>query len=277
MQILLTPFAPRPKELDPIEGVGWGQRAALRLVSGPTYHKLELVTNITNPADIERVEVTLNGSAVWSVSGDTLVKMQHHGKHFAEEGRYVLNFGDNKHRTKIGVRQGDLVTLQGEIWFVYIQLKAKNGAAAPDMRARAKVLPSQDERFYLPRVYELTWHASSTGRTPFDWAERSPFLNIKRIHFKDASVERVRILRDRVEEFNSRKVDNAFDLAESEREQNPDWFSVDFTQDGFGADGMLNTAAREQLQFELDKTQTGSVPVIVEALEQVKALPSMGA
>lgn len=274
MDLLSTPFAPRPKELDPIEGVGWGQRASLRLVSGPTYHKIELVTDIADPADIERVELTLNGNHVWSVSGQTLVDAQEHAKHFVEPGRYVLNFGDNKHRTKIGVRQGDLVTLPGEIWFVYIQLKAKAEAATPMMRARAQVLPAQSERYYLPRFYELTWHAAATGRTPFDWAERNPFFNIKRIHFKDDSVERVRILRDRVEEFNASKVDNAYDLAEADREQNAGFFTLDFTASGFGADGLFNTAAREQLQFELEKSAPGSVPVIVEALEQVKPLPS---
>ncbi|MGR5080910.1 major capsid protein P2, partial [Photobacterium swingsii] len=57
MELLSTKFAPRPKELDPVEGVGWGNRATLRLVSGPTYHCIELVTDILDPKDIERVEV----------------------------------------------------------------------------------------------------------------------------------------------------------------------------------------------------------------------------
>ncbi|MBV7296827.1 major capsid protein P2 [Enterovibrio paralichthyis] len=275
MDLITQSFAPRPKELDPLEGVGWGQRASLRLVSGPTYHKLELVTNIADPTDIERIELTRNGAQVWSVSGDTLVKAQQHAKHYVQEGRYVLNFGDNKHRTKAGVRQGDLVTLPGEIWFVYITLKSKpQGTAAPAMRARAMVLPAHAERYYLPRMYELTWHASSDGRTPFDWSERNPFFNIKRIHFIDDSIQRVRILRDNKEELNVNKVDNAADLAEAEREQNAGWFSIDFTQSGFGAEGMLNTAAMQQLQFELDKTAPGSVRVVVEAIEQVKAIPS---
>ncbi|KLU99037.1 membrane protein, partial [Photobacterium aquae] len=52
------------------------------------------------------------------------------------------------------------------------------------------------------------------------------------------------------------------------------WFSLAFIRYGFGADGMLNTAARSQLAFELDKESVGSVPVIVEAVEQVTALPT---
>lgn len=277
MELIQTPFAPRAKELDPLEGVGWGNRASLRLVSGPTYHDLELVTNITNPEDIERVEVHLNGTPIINVSGSTLVNIQKHKKTFTEDGRIVIAFGESEYRTKIGVRQSDLVTKQGEIWFVYVTLKtspSNDAPATPSIRARAHVLPSQATRYYLPRLYELTWFAASTGRTPFDFAERSPYLNLKRIHFLDNTVERVRVLRDNIEEYNARKEDNAYDLASAGQEQNPDWFSVDFTRYGFGSDGLLNTSANQQLAFELDKSQTGSVRVIVEAVEQVQPLPT---
>lgn len=104
MELVQTPFAPRPKELDPVEGVGWGNRASLRLVSGPTYHSIELVTDITDPTDIERVEVSLNGSAKINVTGETLVKLQAHRKNYAQPGRYIISFGDATLRTKIGVR-----------------------------------------------------------------------------------------------------------------------------------------------------------------------------
>ncbi|PJC85700.1 hypothetical protein CSW98_14075 [Vibrio sp. HA2012] len=275
MELIQTPFAPRAKELDPIEGVGWGNRASLRLVSGPTYHDLELVTNITDPKDIERIEVSVNGKPIYSASGDTFMKIMKHRKTFTEAGRYVIPFGESELRTKIGVRQSDLVTLQGEIWFVHITLKAKDaGTPAPIMRARAHVLPAQSTRYYLPRLYELTWFASATGRTKFDFAERSPLINIKRLHFFDPSVERVRVERDNVEEYNVTKADNAYDLAVADQEQNADCFSLDFVRYGFGADGMLNTAASQQLTFELDKTAPGSVPLIVESVEQVTALPN---
>ncbi|CCN85482.1 conserved hypothetical protein [Vibrio nigripulchritudo SFn27] len=282
MELLNTKFAPRPKELDPIEGVGWGNRASLRLVSGPTYHSIELVTDITNPADIERVEVSLNGSAIYSISAETLVKLQAHRKNFAQDGRYVIQFGDPTLRTKIGVRQTDLVTLGNEIWFVHIQLKQKtadaqgNMPATPIMRARAHVLPSQSVRYYLPRLYELTWFAAASGRTPFDFSERSPDFNLKRIHFLDSSVERVRVVRDTFEEINVTKEDNAFDLASAKKEQNVGWFSLDFIRYGFGADGMLNTAASSQLTFELEKSAIGSIPVVVEGVKQVTPLPQKG-
>ncbi|EGR2797604.1 hypothetical protein QNF03_002266 [Vibrio cidicii] len=277
MELINTPFAPRAKELDPLEGVGWGQRAHLRLIVGPTYHSLELVTNITNPADIENIEVQLNGRPIMRASGQTFVNIQKHKKTYAEPGRYVIDFGESEYRTKVGVRQTDLVTLKGEIWFVYITLKSspsQDAPAVPSIRARAHVLPAQSERYYLPRLFELTWNAPAAGRTPFDFAERSPFLNLKRAHFLDNSIDRVRVLRDNVEEYNATKHDNAYDLAACGQEQNAGWFSVDFTRYGFGADGVLNTAASQQLAFELDKTAPGAVPVIFEAVEQVKALPT---
>lgn len=272
MELLNTLFAPRPKELDPIEGVAWGNQATLRLVSGPTYQNLELVTNITDPADIERVRVTLNGKEIISLSGQDMVDLQEHRTNYVEQGRYVISFCDLTMRTKLGVRQGELVTLPGEIWFVYIQLKAKNGEAAPSIRARAHITEAQTQRIFLPRMYSLTWFASAAGRTPFDWAERSPFLDIKRIHFKDNSIDRVRVTRDGREEMNVTKADNAFDLAAAGLEQNDGWFSLDFVRTGFGSEGKLKTQATQSLQFELEKAQPGSVQLIVEAIEQV-AIP----
>ncbi|EKO3416121.1 major capsid protein P2 [Vibrio fluvialis] len=273
MEALQTLFNPRPKELDPVEGVAWGNQATLRLVSGPTYQNLELVTNITDPADIERVRITINGKEIVSLSGQDMVDLQEHRANYVQAGRYVISFSDLKMRTKIGVRQSELVTLPGEIWFVYIQLKAKTGVAAPSIRARAHITEAQSQRIFMPRIYSLTWFASAAGRTPFDWAERSPYLNISRVHFKDGSIERVRVVRDDREEMNVNKADNAFDLASVGLEQNDGWFSLDFVRTGFGTEGKLKTQAVRALQFELEKSSAGSVPLIVEAIEQV-AVPN---
>ncbi|EPR7550212.1 major capsid protein P2 [Vibrio fluvialis] len=273
MEALQTLFNPRPKELDPVEGVAWGNQATLRLVSGPTYQNLELVTNITDPADIERVRITINGKEIVSLSGQDMVDLQEHRANYVQAGRYVISFSDLKMRTKIGVRQSELVTLPGEIWFVYIQLKAKAGVAAPSIRARAHITEAQSQRIFMPRIYSLTWFASAAGRTPFDWAERSPYLNISRVHFKDGSIERVRVVRDDREEMNVNKADNAFDLASVGLEQNDGWFSLDFVRTGFGTEGKLKTQAVRALQFELEKSSAGSVPLIVEAIEQV-AVPN---
>ncbi|MFG6212873.1 major capsid protein P2, partial [Vibrio parahaemolyticus] len=71
-----------------------------------------------------------------NVTGQDLIDLQEHKKEYVQAGRYVLNFSDMTMRTKLGIRTGELVTLQGEIWFMYIQLKAKTGTAAPMIRAR---------------------------------------------------------------------------------------------------------------------------------------------
>ena len=270
MEMMTTPFNPRPRELDPVEGVNWGNQATLRIVTGPTYQNIELVTDILDPADIERVTLKLNGKEIIGVTGQDLVDFQEHRKQFTQAGRYIIPFSDLSLRTKAGVRTGELVTLQGEIWMVYIQLKSKAaGINAPSIKARAHTTAAQSRRIYLPRLYSLTWFAAAAGRTPFDFAERSPFLSLKRIHFKDPTIERVRVMRDEREEINVSKVDNAFDLAIAGLEQNKDWFTLDFIRTGFGVEGRLPTNAANQLQFELDKSSSGSVAVIIEAIEQV--------
>ena len=64
--------------------MNWGNQASLRLVSGPTYQSIELVTDITNPADIERVRITLNGKEVYNLTGQDLVDIQEHRKQFTQ-------------------------------------------------------------------------------------------------------------------------------------------------------------------------------------------------
>ncbi|HCH1195314.1 TPA: hypothetical protein NKQ06_000722 [Vibrio parahaemolyticus] len=273
MEALKQPFNPRPRELDPVEGVDWGNQATLRLVSGPTYQNIELVTDILDPADIERIAVKVNGREIVNVTGQDLIDLQEHKKEYVQAGRYVLNFSDMTMRTKLGIRTGELVTLQGEIWFMYIQLKAKTGTAAPMIRARAHTTAAQTQRIYMPRLYSQTWYAAASGRTPFDFAERSAALSIKRLHLKDNTIERVRVLRDEREELNVNKTDNAYDLAAAGREQNAGFFSLDFTRCGFGSEARLPTAAMKQLAFEVEKTAAGSIPVLIEAIEQV-AVPT---
>ncbi|MDW1957456.1 hypothetical protein R7R34_25785, partial [Vibrio sp. 299] len=67
--------------------------------------------------------------------------------------------------------------------------------------------------------------------------------------------------------------DNAYDLAAAGREQNAGFFSMDFTRCGFGSEARLPTAAMKQLAFEVEKTAAGSIPVLIEAIEQV-AVPT---
>lgn len=275
LEMLTTPYNPRAKELDPVEGVDWGNQATLRLVSGPTYQYIDLVTNIEDPADIERVMLKLNGKEIVNLTGQDLVDLMEHRKRYIEKGRYTIPFADLSYHTKAGIRTGELVTLNGEIWMLYIQLKYREpgeGVVPPRIRARAHTTQAQSRRIFLPRLYSLTWWASAEGRTPFDFSERNPFLSLKRIHFKDDSIKRVRVLRDDREEMNVTKEDNAFDLAFCGLEQNEGWFTCDFTQFGFGVESRLPTAAAKQLQFELEKTAVGSVPVIIEAIEQVSQI-----
>ncbi|MDB1122834.1 major capsid protein P2 [Vibrio algarum] len=282
MQLVKTPFAPRAKELDPVEGVAWGQRPSLRLVPGPTYHDIELITNITDATDIERIEVVNGGDSIVSLSGKSLAVITDHAKVYKEAGRYVIPFGERKARTKIGMRQSDLVTLQGEIWFVYITLKTSpnsvdgNGdpVTQPTIRARAHVLPSQDTRYYMPKINELTWNAAAAGRTPFDYPERSPAVNLKRVHFGGNDITRMRVLRDNIEQFNATKADNDFDLKQAELEPMADHFTLDFISYGFAADGMMNTASNQEFKFEVEKSNAGAIPLIVERVDQVAPLPN---
>ncbi|MGF1736728.1 major capsid protein P2 [Photobacterium satsumensis] len=47
--------------------------------------------------NVDAVEVSLNGSAKINVTGETLVKLQAHRKNYAQDGRYIISFGDATH------------------------------------------------------------------------------------------------------------------------------------------------------------------------------------
>jgi hypothetical protein len=270
-------YNPRPKELDPVEGVYWGRQAHLRLVTGPTYQQIELVTNITDAADIDYVRLTLNGSPVVDVTGQDLVDIQEHRGNYVEDGRYIIPFADLGMKTKQGIRHGELVTLPGELWMMYIQLKNKDGdAAPPSIEARAHTTAAQQERYFLPELKTFTWNGSKVGRQMFDYPERSPYNAIKRMHFQTDDIARVRVVRDDVEEMNVTREDNGFDLRVVGLEQNSGYFSLDFVRFGFGSEGKLNTAAQRQLGFELDLEKVGPVNVLIEGIKQVKPLPNNG-
>lgn len=82
-----------PRKIRGFDGVGWSNRAQVRLAGGPTYHEIELITNAVD-ADILRVSLTVNGDVKFDVTGTVLRFFEKYKKKWEESGRLVIALAD---------------------------------------------------------------------------------------------------------------------------------------------------------------------------------------
>lgn len=269
-------FNPKPHELNPMNAVGYGQKANLRLVTGPTYHDIEIVHNV-DVTDILKVSMTLAGKEFVSLTGEDLLVLADERKQHSEKGRLVIPFSSPDMRTRQGVRSGELVTLSNDLIMIYVELKtsaaAKNNAVVPEIKLRAHTTQAQPERYFLPRLFTQDWTANQGGETPFDWQDRDPRRSLRRLIFQAPDITKLEIKRDGLVEFEATATDNAFDLSKNNRSPLEKCYVLDFLMYGFGEDGRFPTFAQQSLDFRLTKTNSGNIRLIVDQIEQVKELP----
>ena len=269
-------YAPKPHELNPLNGVGYGQKANLRIVAGPTYQSIEIKHNVAI-TDILKVSMTLAGKEFVSLTGPDLKELATQRKIYTQDGRLIIPFANPQMRTRQGVRAGELVTLENDHIMIYIELKTAAAAAdntvVPEIKLRAHTTAPQADRYFLPRLFTQDWTANQGGETPFDWQDRDPRRSLRRIILQAADILRVEIKRDDLVEFEATTEDNAFDLQCNERSPLVDSYVLDFLACGFGEDGRFPTYARKSLDFRIDKTAAGNIRLIVDMIEQLKDLP----
>lgn len=269
-------YNPKPHELNPMNAVGYGQKANLRLVTGPTYQNIEIIHNV-DVTDILKVSMTLGGKEFVSLTGPDLLELAKQRKLYTQTGRLVIPFANPQMRTRQGVRAGELVTLENDHIMIYVELKTAAAAAdntvVPEIKLRAHTTASQPDRFFLPRLFTMDWTANQGGETPFDWQDRDPRRSLRRIIMQATDIEKVEIKRDDLVEFEATAADNSFDLNSNDRSPLTDSYVLDFLMYGFGEDGRFPTMARKSLDFRLTKTAAGNIRLIVDQIEQLKALP----
>lgn len=269
-------YAPKPHDLNPMDAVGYGQKANLRLVCGPTYQNIEIKHNV-DVTDILKVSMTLGGKEFVSLSGVELQELAKQRKLYVEAGRLVIPFSNPQMRTRQGVRTGELVTLENDYIMINVELKtsatASDSSVIPEIKLRAQTTQAQPERYFLPRLFTIDWTANQGGETPFDWSDRDPRRTLRRLIFQAPDITRVEIKRDDLVEFELTSADNAFDLISNGRSPLSDCYVLDFLQYGFAEDGRFPTFARKSLDFRITKEAAGNIRVLVDQIEQVKELP----
>jgi len=272
---LLNRYSPLSRDTRSAVGMGWGEKGHIEIVPGATIQSIELITDITAKTKIKRVSLDLNGSEIVALTGSDLKMLEAYKDAAGEDGRYVINFADMLYRTKNGIRSGELVTLPTDEINLFVELEADatGSAPAPTIRGRTWVTAAQPARYFIPKIYSTNYDASASGDNDLIWKNGSIQRFIRRIHFKTGTISRLAIWRDQKKVHDLRDADNKFDLKRNKLVPQTNYFHFDPTQLGLGLDGLFPTFAREELKFVLNKTSAGSVPMLVEMLEQVQALP----
>jgi hypothetical protein len=269
LQIAINGFKPTPVELNAFQGVAPGARASLQITPGATFQMIELISNITNVAHIEKIEVELNGQTIVNVTGyDVKTLLEGYTKRSRSAGRYVVNFFNPEAKTLNSMRVGELVTLPSDTLTVYVTFAA--AAVSPTLRARALVTPAQPMRRFLPKIFTINVDPAVIGENLFNYPVRRGDHFIRRLHFKSANVSKLQVFRDDLKVFNATATDNREDLNEGgDNAAVANVFHFDPAHIGYQLEGAFPTIAQKALEFRYDVTALGAVPILCETLDQV--------
>lgn len=270
-QAAISLFNPLPRELDPFTGVGWGQKAYLSLIVGPTYQSIELKSNAIKA--IRKISITRNGEEFIAATPAQLIAIEQEQKIYHEDNRLVIPFADFHMRTKAGVRETELVTLPGEVIYLYIEFgDPLDGINAPTLAARAYTTVAQPARYFNPRLTSETWDHVNAGQITHSYKQRSANRFIRRMFLSCEAndITRVEIYRDDKIQFQANAEDNASDLAKLGKECPDGFFVIDFMQFGYGADGKFPTLANQSLDFKITKSTPGPITVLQQISEVVQ-------
>lgn len=265
-----------PRRLNSFNGVAWGERPNVKLDPGPTYDKLVLETNITDPADIARVAVNLNGDEIYVLTGQDLVMLEQYKKHYTVPGIYVIPFADDSNKAYDGQTFTSLVTLPTDNVTVHVELKAKPaGTAAPQITGWSFTSAARADRYWLPRIRTQIMQASVAGENEHTTLDKGPA--IRRMHLKNGDIKRVEFERNFLKVFDMSTTANDFILARADRAPQDGYFHFDPLHTGFGILDRFVTRNAQQLLLRVNVGTPGPIPILVETIEQIKMPPEAAA
>lgn len=269
-------FKPMPMELEPFVTAAKNARNRCHITTGATFQAIEVISNITDVALIQKIELELNGRTIVNLTGaEVKTLIEGYTKRTRAAGRFVIPFWSAEARTIDGMRSGELVTLPSDNMVLIVQL-GDTAAVVPELRARALVTPSQDARYILPIMDSVNINAPGSGENIYQWQERSAALNIRRLHFAAADITRIQVFRDDLKVFDATAADNAADLSEGgDNAPVGGYFHFDPAHAHYVLQGLFPTIAQRKLEFRYWKSAGGEVRVVREMLEQVAQLPSV--
>lgn len=265
--------------LDSFNGVGEGKRASVSIPGGPTIDEIELIYpySVTAGAEFTAAHFTtvrfkLGTEAIVEVTGEELIKLcQDYLGIYTENGRIVIPFKEIAARTYDGVHMTGLVTFPSDAITVEAEINGTGASAVLALSGRATYSASQPVRKIVPKILAQSFPVTATGEIDVTTLARGP--RVKRIHFADAEMAALRILRDKVEVYNAEIADAEFTAKRHGRVPQTGYFHLDSSPDGFSVAKMLVTASGSLVLKPRWDTLTAPTQcrMVIESVEAVDA------
>ncbi|EIA0806120.1 major capsid protein P2 [Vibrio vulnificus] len=258
------------RKLSAFSGVVRGGKATLQLPTGATYEQIILKTNLT-PAELTRVEITLNDDKIYNVTSTHLTMLEKYHKRIGKDGYFVIPFSDFANIERGAVSATAFVTMLGDHITLDVTLSDSIEAnKAIQIDTFAIVSPPQAVRQVIPRLYTQTMTATASGDNDFHGLLSSPNKYVRRMHFKTDKMDKLEIKRDGREEGEFHKDVLQFVDTNANKSWQTGYFHYDPLKYGFMRDFLLPTQHNSEFFFRVNTTEVvQSIEILVEVIEKV--------
>lgn len=218
-----------------------------------------------DPSHFTAIRVNLNGEDIIDVKGTDLATLEGY-KVTAQDGFLCIPFAeliaktiDGMHYTGLPTFKQDAISLEVEIG------NAKATSTDATYKAFAVFSPARAVRSVIPKIRRWSYSNNTTG--DFEITNLPRGAKYRRMHFLSANVGGLKVYLDRVKRFDLTAARNTYLLKRFERNPQANTFHFDPVMSGYQLAYMMNTAGLSSMEFVLDMTGTGSVPILVEYVE----------
>lgn len=265
-------------ELDSFNGSsanGYNGKFNLQLPAGITYKEITLHGINLGNTQLKRVMLSLNGDAIYDITGNHLRLLQNYKSEFIADGKWVIPFADFTMTMQEGQNLSSLVTLPGENVVLQIETDAPTAQQTADndvafIRGEAVLGISQSRRLAVPRLYTDVLNGGVAGENRYrNFVNQNKTTNpvrIRRMHMFDASVNNLEIKRNGITLFDKSLDDQNYSLQRFGKSPQTDIYHFDPIKTNFGiADNLVTNAST----FEIitTKTQVGDFEALFETVE----------
>jgi len=259
--------------LQSFASVGQNQTAVVGLETGPTYDEVHLEYNHDatvgdefDDSHITGVRLNLNGEDIVDVKGEDLSMVERYEGQPGQNGYLTLSLREIIAKSFDGVNLTGLVTLPGDA--LSLEVDIGNGKATsgdPSLKGFAITSPARSVRQIIPTLKRFSFANSATGPYEITTLPKGPA--IKRMHFMTNNMDGLKLYRDRYKHYDLTKAQEEYLAKRYGRVPQANVFHFDPIVDGWALAKMFMTDGAQSLIFNCDMSGTGSVPVLVEAIE----------
>lgn len=272
-----------PRPLDAFDGVNWGSEAKLKLTTPKLIHEI-VIDGPTDASLVEYIKVEIDGDPVYNLTGEQVKFLERLDKRYEADGKYVLTFSDNTMKALESQLMSGLYLPDDKPCFIKIKLSAagSGGVTLSGEVTESDIEANSPVTAFQPRVRAANFKGGPSGNDGVNIKDlfqmKDGRESLRGVHFdgrdggSNDRVSNLKVVRDRRTLFDRTNARNRNWLQRNDRAPQAGWYHFYPVAAGYVTEA-LNTAHGAELDFVLTLSATmTNVPVIVESLEQVRAL-----